>query len=430
MREEAERIGCPTLLVPLSTTGTVAENGRILRDWLDGQPERPVILVSLSKGGPDVKTALAGPDAGRAFRNVVAWVSLCGILDGTLMADWLLSPSPGAVAVRLFYRLRGKSTAFLRDLRYRSGGPLDQPLRLPSSIRLISVVGFPLREHLTRRASRRCHRRLAHLGPNDGALVLADVCALPGLVYPVWGADHYLQPEGGAGVLVQGDPPLCGRGARRVRSEPFLAWPGWDHLREAALLSLADSLWFLLVYGGMDWWTAQRTFRVPVHFAAELRIPFVPAMTVFYMSIYGLFLLAPFVLRTRREFRAAVATTAAAIAVAGVSFLLFPAQLAFAPAREDQLGIWAGLYHLADDLNLTYNLAPSLHVTFAVICVALFSPHASRPVRFALWLWALLIAASTVLTHQHHVLDAVTGWLLALACVRLVAARRADPATS
>jgi hypothetical protein len=203
VREEAERMGCPTLLVPLATTGTIAENGRILREWLDGQPERPVILVSLSKGGPDVKTALAGPDAERAFRNVVAWVSLCGILDGTLMADWLLSPSPGAVAVRLFCRLRGRSTAFLRDLRYRSGGPLDQPLRLPPRVRLISVVGFPLREHLTRRASRRCHRRLAHLGPNDGALVLADVCALPGLVYPIWGADHYLQPEGGAGVLVR-----------------------------------------------------------------------------------------------------------------------------------------------------------------------------------------------------------------------------------
>lgn len=215
-----------------------------------------------------------------------------------------------------------------------------------------------------------------------------------------------------------------------MKNEPFLAWPGWDHLREAALLSLANTLWFLLVYGGLDWWTAQRTFRVPVHLAAELRIPFLPWMTVFYISIYGLFLLAPFVLRSRREFRVAVVAMALATTLAGVGFLLVPAQLAFAPAREDQLGIWAGLYHLADDLNLTYNLVPSLHVTFAVICVALFSPRASRPVRAALWLWALLIAASTVLTHQHHVLDAVTGWLLALACVRLVAARRADPATS
>jgi membrane-associated phospholipid phosphatase len=214
-----------------------------------------------------------------------------------------------------------------------------------------------------------------------------------------------------------------------VNDGPFLAWPGWAHLREAALLSLANALWFLLIYGGMDRLTAYRKFRVPVHVAAELRLPFVPWMSVFYMSLYGLFLLAPFVLRTRREFRAAVATMAVAIAVAGIGFLLFPADLAFAPVREDQLGPWAGLYHLADDLNLTYNLLPSLHVAFAVICVAIFAPRASRPVQIALWLWALLIAISTVLTHQHHVLDAVTGWLLALLCVRLVA-RPAAPATS
>ena len=206
VREQAERMGCATELVPISTTGTVRRNARTLCDWLAARPDRPVILVSLSKGGSDLKTALAEPDAETAFRNVVAWISLCGILDGTPIADRLLSWSPGAVLVRLYYRLHGKSMAFVNDLRYRtggSGGPLDRPLRLPAHIRLISVVGFPLREHLTRRISRRCHDRLAPFGPNDGALILADVCALPGLLYPLWGADHYLQPKRDVGVLVR-----------------------------------------------------------------------------------------------------------------------------------------------------------------------------------------------------------------------------------
>jgi hypothetical protein len=203
VREQAERMGCVTELVPISTTGTVRRNARTLCDWLAARPDRPVILVSLSKGGSDLKTALAEPDAEPAFRNVVAWVSLCGILDGTPIADWFLSWSPGAVLARLYYRLSGKSTAFLRDLRYGSRGLMDHPLRLPAHVRLISVVGFPLREHMTSRASLRCRDRLAPLGPNDGALVLADVCALPGLVYPLWGADHYLQPKRDVGVLVR-----------------------------------------------------------------------------------------------------------------------------------------------------------------------------------------------------------------------------------
>jgi membrane-associated phospholipid phosphatase len=220
------------------------------------------------------------------------------------------------------------------------------------------------------------------------------------------------------------------------KTEPFLAWPGWAHLRYAALLSLVNALWFLAVYGGADLLTSHRGFRVPVHFSAELRIPFVPWMAVFYMSLYGLFLLAPFILRTRHEFAAIVATMAVAIAVSGIVFLLIPAELAFAPVRdEQQLGIWAGIYHAADELNLTYNLLPSLHVAFAVICTAVFSPRAPRPMRIMLWSWASLIAASTVLIHQHHLLDVAAGWLLAIVCVRTVfrrarPSRPADRATS
>lgn len=223
-----------------------------------------------------------------------------------------------------------------------------------------------------------------------------------------------------------------------MNAAPFLAWPGWAHLRYAGLLSLANTLWFLAVYGGTDLLTARRGFRVPVHFAAELSIPFVPWMTVFYMSLYGLFFLAPFILRTRREFAAIVSTMAVAIGVSGAAFLLFPAELAFAPVQDGQLGAWAGIYHIADDLNLTYNLLPSLHVAFAVICASVFSSRASGPVKIVLWLWASLIAASTVLIHQHHLLDVITGWLLAIVCVRTVfrrtvralPSRPADHATS
>src|SRR5439155_19556036 len=63
------------------------------------------------------------------------------------------------------------------------------------SMQMVSVVGFPLREHMSNGVARRCHHRLMPLGPNDGGLVLADVCAQPGLLYPLWGADHYLRPK-------------------------------------------------------------------------------------------------------------------------------------------------------------------------------------------------------------------------------------------
>lgn len=194
--------------------------------------------------------------------------------------------------------------------------------------------------------------------------------------------------------------------------EPFLKWPGWPHLKFAALLALLGTIWFIIVYAGCDAITAHRTTRIRIHFDWELQIPLIPSMTIFYMSIYALFLAAPFIIRERKEFLTLALKLNTAILIAGIIFLLIPAQLAFPPAEN--LGSWTALFNFADRLNLQYNLAPSLHVTLSVLCIAAFSSHASNPIRIALWLWAVAISLSTVLTHQHHIIDVITGWILAL----------------
>ncbi len=194
--------------------------------------------------------------------------------------------------------------------------------------------------------------------------------------------------------------------------ESFLAWPGWRHLRFAWLLSAANAVWFVFVYGGCDWLTAHRTLRVPIHLLGELSIPFIPSATIFYVSIDLLFLAGPFVIRERREFAALILSLALATFIGGIGFLLVPAQPAYGP--DVDLGVWSGLFHLADSANLTYNMAPSLHVALSVCCVAAFSRHAVARGKALLWLWAAAIALSTLLTHQHHLVDVFTGWLTGL----------------
>lgn len=183
---------------------------------------------------------------------------------------------------------------------------------------------------------------------------------------------------------------------------------------------LLVAAWFGFVYGGADWITAQRAFRVRVHLDAELLIPLVPSFTLVYMSIYFLFLAAPFVLRTRSELVSLAMAQTVAIFVAGICFLLIPASLAFPPATDAQLGIWKVPFHFADRLNLDYNLVPSLHVALSMICVEMFAPSASAVGKWLLRVWGALIAASTILTHQHHLIDAASGYLLALTVVKLV----------
>jgi len=205
---------------------------------------------------------------------------------------------------------------------------------------------------------------------------------------------------------------------------PFFAWPGWNHLIFAWLLTLVVTLWFGVVFKGADWITAHRELRVRVHLTAELSIPLVPWFTLFYMSIYALFLAAPFVLRSRFEVLNLAMSQALATAIAGIFFLLIPASLAYQTPTDSELGIWRGIFNFADRLNLNYNLVPSLHVALGIICIEWFALHASSSGKAWLRAWGAMIAASTILTHQHHLVDALTGYLLAFAVVKCVRWRK------
>ncbi len=203
----------------------------------------------------------------------------------------------------------------------------------------------------------------------------------------------------------------------------FLALPPLRHVAETVFLSLLLTLLFCAIYGTADYLTGLRSDRIYIHLPIELQIPFVPAMLLAYMSLYPMFWLGPFVLRTSVEVRALVCSLAGVTLMGGVGFLLLPAETAFHP--PDVSPAWQGLYRIADRLNLDYNLAPSLHVAFSWCCADVYAQKTARRwIKFGLWGWALLIAASTVLTHQHHLLDVVLGLVVGAIGSRFLYARR------
>ena len=202
IRDEAQRYGCRADLIPTPSLGSPAENGRVICDWLTTQSHDTIVLISLSKGGADVKTALAESDAEGAFQNVVAWVNLGGILDGSPMVNWLFSRKLLTLIYQGIFWLRGRDFRFVRELDRRPDSSLDFELRVPNHLRVIHVAGFPLRRHMSSPRARRWHRRLSTMGPNDSSIVLSDLCTLPGLIFPVWGTDHYLQSNWNPRTLV------------------------------------------------------------------------------------------------------------------------------------------------------------------------------------------------------------------------------------
>jgi hypothetical protein len=136
------------------------------------------------------------------FQRVVAWINVCGTLDGSPFAAWLLRSKPRFIATWLYFKCQRRNFELLREIVPASDGPLAHALALPATLRLISIVGFPLRQHLTNAFMRRCHRLIAAAGPNDGGVLLADTIQLPGMLYPVWGADHYLRPDDRASAVL------------------------------------------------------------------------------------------------------------------------------------------------------------------------------------------------------------------------------------
>jgi hypothetical protein len=198
----------------------------------------------------------------------------------------------------------------------------------------------------------------------------------------------------------------------KTTAEPFVAWPGWKHLGYAALLTAGVDILFAAVYFGADYITGLRAHHLHLFLPQELAIPLWPSMILVYDSLYLLFILAPFVLRTREALNRLAIAAAATITASGILFLIFPAELGF--KTPIVTGPFKTIFEISDRVNLDYNLVPSLHVGLAMICLQAFWPKAPRVARLCLAVWGAALILSTLLTHQHHVLDAVAGAGLAL----------------
>ncbi len=201
----------------------------------------------------------------------------------------------------------------------------------------------------------------------------------------------------------------------------MFGWPGWAHVRHFLILWLLVSVVFAVIFGGAEILTAHRDTRLHLFLPGELHIPLVPPMVLAYMSLYLIWVPAPFILRTRAEINRLALTLSKVILAAGVAFVLLPAELGFPPLSAEIAALdpvsaqrWGDLLRFADLLNLDFNLVPSLHAALFVTTAGIYARRVGPLGLALLGLWALFFVTSTVLAHQHHVIDAITGVALGL----------------
>jgi hypothetical protein len=191
VREIAAKHGIPFDTVPADGTEGLEEAADLIVARLLALPERSrVLLFSLSKGSAEVRHALSRHQAGLAFRRVRAWISVSGLPFGTPTAEMVLRRPLARAWLSAWFWLRRWRLERVRELLcHRPTASFE----IPPHLEFVQIAAFPLHSQLRDRRSRRFQRRLAALGPNDGFALLAELAALPGCLYPVWGADHYLR---------------------------------------------------------------------------------------------------------------------------------------------------------------------------------------------------------------------------------------------
>ncbi len=191
----AARVGVEYEIIDIASRGSIRDNSKRISAALERSAGRNTWLVSMSKGSSEVLHYL---QSGNPCSQLKGWLNIAGIAAGSPHADRKLS-SP---LRRLFYRLLcavlGVDYQVMQELNTDNpmwSNPVDA-----AQLECIHVAPIPLRAHLTAKLQPR-YRKLAALGPNDGIVPVTDVMRLPGLVYPLWGVDHFMRAPGIAELI-------------------------------------------------------------------------------------------------------------------------------------------------------------------------------------------------------------------------------------
>jgi hypothetical protein len=199
---ELDALGIRVRRIPTRSAGTLEQNTAIVRRALREHAGGECLVVSLSRGGAEIKCVLRDdPDA---LRAVSLWLSVGGILAGSPLVNWVRERRIVDWLNRLVFLCRGRDYRCFTQLARGAAGSLAFDPGIPGHLEVIHVIGFPLRRHVTSPYARSWHARFAAQGPNDGVMLLEDALGFPGTIVPLWAADHYASDRWDFRLLVAG----------------------------------------------------------------------------------------------------------------------------------------------------------------------------------------------------------------------------------
>ncbi len=177
-----------------------------------------------------------------------------------------------------------------------------------------------------------------------------------------------------------------------------------------AALGIGVAVW-LLQYFLINNIETPRRQRFRPSTALDALIPFVPGFILVYLTTYLFGILPALMISDRALFIRLGVTYGVITLVAAVIHVAFPSSIVRVDVSGER-GLSHRLIACFQHFAKPYGNFPSIHVAFSVLTVFTGFMVAGAPVGVLFFVWALLIALSTLVVKQHYVLDVVAGGAL------------------
>lgn len=194
-RAQLTRLGYRTELLAVPEMGTVEANGRQVAAALRKHRNKQIILISASKGGPDIAYALGHLMTPADSAHVRAWVNVGGAMGGSPLADKILG-SPEMLLARPYAWFKGGDACALAvSLSPAASQARMARQQIPKHIFILNYLAVPFSGDISPDV-RGAYRYMRAYGPNDGIVRLLEQSAGVGQTVFAIGSDHrFRDPE-------------------------------------------------------------------------------------------------------------------------------------------------------------------------------------------------------------------------------------------
>jgi hypothetical protein len=187
----ARACGFQAETIPVRSVATVTENAEIIASFLARETARCLWIFAVSKGSAEFRVFMQRHPQSPAIPRIAGWINACGLPAGCQIADHNLATPLRTLTYRFICRMFGTSIDMLRELS-TSHALWRSALVLPPGMRAVSFVAVPLGCHIQTSLVGR-YAAIRASGPNDGMVSCRDSVIDGGVIYPVWGCDHFFR---------------------------------------------------------------------------------------------------------------------------------------------------------------------------------------------------------------------------------------------